>query len=66
MLNVELGMPNESSTLTITDMMGNTVKQSIIYNLKSIINVADLAEGVYNVSITSNEGIINKRIVIVK
>ncbi|HEX7414968.1 MAG TPA: T9SS type A sorting domain-containing protein [Bacteroidia bacterium] len=30
------------------------------------INVTDLTEGVYNISITSNEGVINKRLVIVR
>jgi Leucine-rich repeat (LRR) protein len=63
-LNVESSMINENSTLLITDMLGNAVKQSIIYNLESIINVSDLSEGVYNLTISGKEGIANKRLVI--
>ncbi|HEX7412894.1 MAG TPA: T9SS type A sorting domain-containing protein, partial [Bacteroidia bacterium] len=56
----------QNTTLQITDMLGNTVKQSIIYNPTSIISVADLSEGIYNISISSNEGVVNKRVVIVR
>jgi hypothetical protein len=65
-LQVSLAGNSEGSTLVITDMLGNTVKQSIIYNLKSIIDASDLNEGVYNISISNKEGVINKRVVIVK
>ena len=47
------------------DVNGNEVLNQII-NGKSTINAANLAEGVYNISIISNEGILNKRVVIVK
>jgi Leucine-rich repeat (LRR) protein len=53
-----------TSTFQITNMLGNVVKQSIIYNLTSIINVADLSAGVYTLSISDKEGMINQRIVI--
>jgi hypothetical protein len=53
-------------TLMITDMLGNTVKQSIIYNLTSIIDVSTLSEGVYNISIAGEEGTINKKVVLVR
>ncbi|MHB8261482.1 MAG: T9SS type A sorting domain-containing protein [Bacteroidia bacterium] len=54
-----------------TDMLGNTVKQFIIYNDPEgappfQISTADLSEGVYIISISSNEGVMNKRVVIVK
>ncbi|HEX7412698.1 MAG TPA: T9SS type A sorting domain-containing protein [Bacteroidia bacterium] len=65
-INVKLKMQDGNTNLVITDMLGNTVKQSIIYNPTSIINIADLAEGIYNISISSNEGVVNKRLVIVK
>ncbi|MHB8259182.1 MAG: NHL domain-containing protein [Bacteroidia bacterium] len=61
-----LGIMNENTTLQITDMLGNTVKQFIIHNSSFTISVSDLAEGVYNVSISSNEGVVNKRVVIVR
>jgi hypothetical protein len=64
--NVELGMLNENINLQITDMLGNIVKQFKIQNSKLTIDVVDLGEGVYNVGIISNTGIINKRLVIVR
>ncbi|HEX7413431.1 MAG TPA: T9SS type A sorting domain-containing protein, partial [Bacteroidia bacterium] len=68
-LNVECLMVNET-TLQITDMLGNIVMQHT-YSPPSegqgeAINVADLAEGIYNISISSNEGVVNKRVVIVR
>ncbi|MHB8258840.1 MAG: C10 family peptidase [Bacteroidia bacterium] len=57
---------NAASQITITDMLGNTVKQSITYNSSSIISVSDLAEGIYNIGITTNKGVVNKRLVIVR
>lgn len=64
-INVELNIIDRIQTnLQITDMMGNTVKQSIIYNLQSIIDVTDLSEGVYNISVSTKEGTINKKLVI--
>ncbi|HEX7413911.1 MAG TPA: T9SS type A sorting domain-containing protein [Bacteroidia bacterium] len=67
-INLELKMKDgiQNTTLLITDMLGNTVKQSILYNPTSIISVSDLAEGVYNISLISNEGVVNKRLVIVR
>ncbi|HEX7413564.1 MAG TPA: T9SS type A sorting domain-containing protein [Bacteroidia bacterium] len=56
----------QNTTLQITDMLGNIVKQSILYNPTSIISITDLAEGIYNISISSNEGVVNKRVVIVR
>ncbi|HEX7414261.1 MAG TPA: T9SS type A sorting domain-containing protein, partial [Bacteroidia bacterium] len=44
-INVELRI--KDAELIIRDFMGNVVKQSIIFNFKSIINVADLPAGVY-------------------
>jgi type IX secretion system substrate protein len=68
MLNVELRMLNgiQNTNLQVTDMLGNTVKQFVILNSEFTIDVSDLNEGVYNISVTSNEGTINKRIVLVK
>ena len=47
------------------DVNGNEVLNQTV-NGKSVINAANLAEGVYNLSIISNDGILNKRVVIVK
>ena len=54
------------ATILITDIIGNTVKQVSGINNQVSINVADLSEGVYNVSIVSNAGVANKKIVIVR
>ncbi|MHB8260219.1 MAG: T9SS type A sorting domain-containing protein [Bacteroidia bacterium] len=66
MLNVKLGMLNENTNLQVTDMLGNTVKQFIIHNTPFQISIADLSEGVYTISISSKEGVVNKKFVIVK
>ena len=55
-----------NNTLVITDMLGNTVKQVSDINNQVSINVADLAEGVYNISLQSDAGTINKKIVILR
>ena len=65
-LQVALSVNSEGGTILITDMLGNTVKQVSGINNQVSINVADLSEGVYNVSISSGAGVINKRVVIVK
>ncbi len=65
-LQVAFSGNTENNALVITDMLGNTVKQSVISNLTSIINVADLSEGIYNLSISTKEGVANKRVVISK
>ena len=66
MLNVELRMFNENTNLQITDILGNTVKQIKVQNSQFTTDISDLNEGVYNVSIISNEGVVNKRVVIVR
>jgi PKD repeat protein len=65
-LNVECEMVNEKTTLVVTDMLGNSIYHSTFTTQHKTINVADLSEGVYNISIGSSEGVINKRLVIVK
>ena len=72
-LNIECEMVNEKTDVTITDMLGNNVKQVPVSlslskgNTQHVsLNIADLNEGVYNLSISRNEGVLNKRVVIVK
>ena len=62
-----------NTEIIITDMLGNTVKQMPVTlslskgNTQHItLNIADLGEGVYNISITNKEGVANKRVVIVR
>jgi len=71
-INVELKMKDMGNAQCILyDINGKAVKQSIIYNdpkgiPQSLIDVSDLNEGVYNISLISNEGVVNKRVVIVR
>ena len=45
--------------------MGNNVKQ-ISFNTQHLtLNIVDLSEGIYNLSIISSEGVINQRLVVV-
>ena len=50
---------------TIYDVNGKVVLSQII-NGKTIIDASSLNEGMYNINLLSNEGIVNKRVVIVK
>ena len=52
-------------TVQMFDINGKMVLSQII-NGKTIINANSLNEGVYNLNIISNEGVVNKRIVIVR
>ena len=63
-LNVECEMVNEKTTLTLADMMGNTVKQMPFTTQHLTLNITDLSEGVYNLSIKTNEGVLTKKVVV--
>ncbi|MEO8760365.1 MAG: nidogen-like domain-containing protein, partial [Bacteroidia bacterium] len=52
-------------TLQIFDINGKLVLSQMI-NSKANVDASNLMDGVYNLSIISNEGVINKRLVIVK
>ncbi|MHB8261215.1 MAG: leucine-rich repeat domain-containing protein [Bacteroidia bacterium] len=65
-INVKLEIMNETATLQITDILGNTLKQFIIHNSSLTISVSDLAEGVYQLIIHNSQLIITKRVVIVR
>ncbi len=56
---------NTKQTVMVYDVTGKLVLSQTI-NGKAIIDANGLNEGVYNLSISSNEGIANKRLVIVK
>ncbi len=56
----------ENSTLVITDMIGNTIKQ-VSFNTQNLtLNINDISEGIYTLSITTTAGMVNKRVVIVR
>ncbi|HEX7414837.1 MAG TPA: T9SS type A sorting domain-containing protein [Bacteroidia bacterium] len=59
--------PNSTTkqTVNVYDVNGKLVLSQTI-NGKTIIDASSLNEGVYNISIISNEGMVNKRLVIVR
>jgi len=61
---VDLKNTNEQ-TLQIYDINGNLILTQSINN-KTKIDISNIANGVYNLSFISNEGTINKKLVIVK
>jgi sugar lactone lactonase YvrE len=56
---------NTKPTMQLYDVNGKVVLSQIINN-KITIDASHLEEGVYNLSIISNKGIVNKRLVIVR
>jgi Leucine-rich repeat (LRR) protein len=61
---IELNTANKQ-TLQIFDVNGKVVLNQTL-NGKTNVDCSTLSEGVYNISLISNEGIVNKRLVIVK
>jgi type IX secretion system substrate protein len=59
--------PNNATihTVQLIDINGKLVLSQII-NGKTIIDASSLSDGVYNISIISNEGVVNKKLVIVR
>lgn len=56
----------EKQLLLVYDITGNVVVSQTIENGKAIIDAANLAAGIYNISIKGNASITNKKLVIVK
>jgi PKD repeat protein len=56
---------NEKQTLHLFDVNGKQVLSQII-NSTTSIDVSNLSQGVYNLSVISSDGVVNKRLVIVK
>ena len=55
----------DKQTLEVFDINGKQVLSQIII-AKASVDISNLSAGVYNLSITSNNGVINKRLVVVK
>ena len=66
LLTIEGLSVNENSTLLITDMLGNMVKQMPFNTQHLTLNISELSVGVYNISLTNIAGVVNKRVVIVR
>jgi hypothetical protein len=57
---------NNTGTITITDLLGKTVKEVTTTNEKTIINTADLQSGVYFIKLTQNNVSTTEKIMIAK
>lgn len=55
----------DKQTLTMYDINGKVVLTQTITG-KTTIDVANLSAGIYNLNIVGNEGVVNKKVVIVK
>lgn len=64
-INVE-GAASAQTVCTLYDVQGNLVKQMTFNNVPVSISVADVKEGVYNLHVSSKNGVANKRVVIIK
>jgi sugar lactone lactonase YvrE len=56
----------KTNSIEVYNLIGDCVHRQIAKSANCQINLSNLAEGVYNLSIISNESALNKRIVIVK
>jgi type IX secretion system substrate protein len=65
-INVNGPTINEETHIQLIDMFGNFVAEYTTSDKTKNIDVSSLQEGVYNLSITTKEGVINKRVVIEK
>ncbi len=66
--NIQVSFSGNSTNaeITVTDMLGNTIKQFPFNTEHVTLSIGDIGEGVYNISITGKEGVANKRVVIVR
>ncbi|HEX7414789.1 MAG TPA: T9SS type A sorting domain-containing protein [Bacteroidia bacterium] len=56
----------DNASIAIYNTIGDCVHRQIATSANCQIDVADLAEGIYTMSIINNEGLVNKRVVIVR
>ena len=63
---VETNVYNRNVLCTLYDVNGKQVFSKTILNGKTDIDVTNLADGVYNISLLTPTGILNKRLVIVR
>ncbi|HEX7413868.1 MAG TPA: LamG-like jellyroll fold domain-containing protein [Bacteroidia bacterium] len=67
-INVQISQFDNGKTNSaeVYNIIGECVHHQIIKSSNCQIDVSDLAEGIYNISIINNEGVVNKRLVIVR
>ena len=68
-LQVSFSGNRETAEIQISDMLGNIVKETRVKSqeARTEIDITDLKEGVYNISIsTKADGVVNKKVVVVR
>lgn len=65
MLIIECLTENEKNTLVISNMLGDVVKRVAFNTPQLNLNIGNLSEGIYTVSLQSNGRIISKKLVVV-
>lgn len=60
------GVSSGEVVCSLYDIHGKLVKQLTYKNTPVSVNVTDLSEGVYNLSVSTQRGVVNKRLVIIK
>ncbi|MHB8261928.1 MAG: T9SS type A sorting domain-containing protein [Bacteroidia bacterium] len=68
LLNLKISKFDNGNTnsVEIYNIIGECVHRQIVKSSNSQIDISDLSEGVYNLSLISNEGVVNKRVVITR
>jgi len=56
----------QKQLLQIMDMNGRLVLNQVIQTTKSLIDVSNFVSGIYNISISGEEGFVNKKLVIIR
>jgi hypothetical protein len=60
------GVSSPRVVCSLYDIHGKLAKQLTFNNAPISVNVADVNEGVYNLNISTYEGVVNKRVVVIK
>jgi len=63
-LQVSFSGNSENSTLVMTDMLGNTVKQTTFNTQHAALNIADVSGGIYFITLTSGATISTQKVIV--
>ncbi len=65
MVNIQYNTNNQNATVSIMDAVGKIVKQQLLNNNSTAINISELANGIYTISVIQNSIVINNQKLIV-
>ena len=60
---VSLAGNSEETSLSVYNMLGNTVKQATVYNSQSLIDISELNSGIYVLELSNSTGRVVKRLI---